>query len=110
MSSLKRLLYLKSELCNVKMQVLRADLLERADNSALEYAPKPLNRLSVDRADNVLALRVVNGRVREFLADVSVADPLIGASRLTSPSTATASGPRPTSTAPPAAAAKASSP
>src|ERR1700687_4927733 len=66
------------ELCNVKMQVLFADVVEGADDTALEDAPEALNRLSVDRADNVLMLGMVNGAVVEFLAQVIIADPLIG--------------------------------
>jgi hypothetical protein len=38
---------------------------ERTDNSSLEDAPKPLNRLGMDSANNVLALGMVNGGVRE---------------------------------------------
>jgi len=52
---------------------------ERADNPTLEDAPKAFNRLSVDRADNVLALGMVNGGMRESLLEVSVAGPLVGA-------------------------------
>jgi hypothetical protein len=41
----------KLELCNVKWQVFGANLVERADNTALEDAPETLNRLGVNRAE-----------------------------------------------------------
>jgi hypothetical protein len=64
---------------DVQRHVLAADLVERADDAALEDAPKALNRLSVNRADNVLMLGMVNGAVVEFLAKMVIANPLIGA-------------------------------
>jgi hypothetical protein len=47
----------------------------------LENAPEALNRLGMDRADNILMLGVVNGPVRECLAKVSITNPLIGAEK-----------------------------
>ncbi len=67
------------KLCNVKWQVFAANLVERADDTSLEDAPKAFNRLSVNGTDNILMLRVVNRRVREFIAKVLVANPLISA-------------------------------
>jgi hypothetical protein len=67
------------ELCNVKWHVFAADLVERADDAAFEDAPEALNRLSVNRADDVLMLGMVNGAVVEFIAKVPVINPLIGA-------------------------------
>jgi hypothetical protein len=43
------------ELRNVKMQVFLTDVVECADDAALEDAPEALNRVGVNRADNVLA-------------------------------------------------------
>jgi hypothetical protein len=67
------------ELRNVKMQILFADVMECADDPALEDAPEALNRLSMNRTDNVLMLGMINGAVIKFLAKVIVANPLIGA-------------------------------
>jgi hypothetical protein len=44
---------------DIQRHVLFADFVERADDTALEDAPEALNRLGVDRADNVLMLRMV---------------------------------------------------
>lgn len=64
---------------DVQRHVLGADLVERADNASLEDAPKALNRLSVNRADNILMFCVVNRRMRIRLVETLVADPLVGA-------------------------------
>jgi hypothetical protein len=60
----------------VKWHVVAANLVERADDTALENAPETLNRLSVDGTDDVLALRMVNGCVREGFVEVLVTNPL----------------------------------
>jgi hypothetical protein len=62
------------ELRNVKMQVFLTP-----DDPALEDAPEALNRIGVHCADNVLAMGVINGDVRERLFQIAVACPLIGA-------------------------------
>jgi hypothetical protein len=49
------------ELRNVKMQVFLADIVECADDTALDDAPKALNRVGINSADHVLMPRVVNG-------------------------------------------------
>jgi hypothetical protein len=67
------------ELCNVKMQVFLADVVECADDAALEDAPEAFNRVSVHCTDNVLPLRVVDGDVRIALTETMVPNPLIGA-------------------------------
>jgi hypothetical protein len=73
----------KLELCDIERDVLCTDIVERADDTALEDAPKTLNRLGVDRTDNVLAARVVNGFVRKILVEALVANPLSVQSKLT---------------------------
>src|SRR5882724_5612891 len=55
------------ELRNVKMQVFLAHVVESAHDPALEDATKSLNRVGVDRTDNVLAVGMVNGDVREAI-------------------------------------------
>jgi hypothetical protein len=67
------------ELRNVKMQVFVADIAECAHGATFEDASEALNRLSMNSADDVLVLGVVNGAVREAETKVLVADPLIGA-------------------------------
>ena len=42
------------ELCNVKWQILDADLVEGSDHATLEDAPEAFNRVRMHRADNVL--------------------------------------------------------
>ena len=49
------------ELCNVERQIFLADLVEGADDAALDQRPEAFDGLSVDRADDVLAARMVNG-------------------------------------------------
>jgi hypothetical protein len=48
---------------------------ERVNDTALEDRPEAFNRLSVDRADNLLVFRIVNGAMREFRAGMLIADP-----------------------------------
>ena len=67
------------ELRNVQREVLAADFVERPHDAALEDAPETFNRVRVDRADNVLALGVVNDAMREFFAERAIAAPCIGA-------------------------------
>ena len=50
--------------CNVKCHVFAAHLMERADDAALEDRPEALNRVRVDRADDVLATGVVDRFMR----------------------------------------------
>ena len=76
---IKAVVVAELEFRDVQRHVLLADLVERADNAALEDRPEALNRLSVDCADNVLALGMVNGAMREFFPEMMIANPLIGA-------------------------------
>jgi hypothetical protein len=69
----------KLELRNVKWQIFGTNLVERADDTALEDAPETFNGLGVHRTDHVLAFGMVNGGVREIPVQSPVADPLIGA-------------------------------
>lgn len=52
---------------DVQRHVLGADLVERANDTALEDRPKAFNRLRVDRADNILMFGMVNSRMRILL-------------------------------------------
>ncbi len=67
------------EFRDIQRHVFGAHLVERAHHAALEDRPEAFDCLSVDRADDVLALGVVNGRVRIFLIEPPVTFPLIGA-------------------------------
>jgi hypothetical protein len=69
----------KLELCNVQWQVFGANFVERADTPTLEDTPETLNRLGVNRSDDVLTLRMVNGGVRASVLEVSVPSPLVDA-------------------------------
>ncbi len=66
------------ELGYIQRHVLGAHLVERAHHAALKDRPEAFDCLSVNGADNVLALRVVNGCVRKILPKAVVANPLIG--------------------------------
>src|SRR5438128_2476531 len=57
------------EFCDVQRQVLFADVVERADNAALNQRPEAFNGLGMDGADNVLTSLVVNDGVRVVLAE-----------------------------------------
>ena len=52
------------KLRDVQRQILGADLVERADDPALEDAPEAFNRIRVDRADNVTFRGVVDALER----------------------------------------------
>lgn|SRR6476646_6195125 len=64
---------------NVQRQILCADFVEGTDNTAFEDRPETLNRLSVNSADDVLSLRMIDGCVGEFYAKLVIPNPLIGA-------------------------------
>ncbi len=66
------------KLRNIERQILFADFVECPDTSALNQRPKALDRIGVDRADNIFALGVVNNSVRIFFSEMFVTDPLIG--------------------------------
>src|SRR6266566_1905342 len=69
---------------NVQGHIFARNLVENDDNAALEDAPEAFNRLRVDRADHVIiqdifALLMIDGRVREQAADTAIAFPAIRA-------------------------------
>jgi hypothetical protein len=51
------------------VQVFFANVVESADDAALENVREAFNRIGVDRADNVLPPRMVNGGVRIGLTE-----------------------------------------
>ena len=53
--------------------------MEGTDYAALEDRPEAFDGLSMDCANDILALRMVNGRVREVFIKTLVPGPLIGA-------------------------------
>lgn len=65
------------ELCNVQRHVFGADLVEASDDAALEDRPEAFNRVRVDSADNVLAVAVLHGEVREVVPEIPISAALI---------------------------------
>jgi hypothetical protein len=66
------------EFRNVKMQVFLADVVECADNPALDKRPEALNRVGMNRANNILLRGMVNRDVRIALPiQTVIADPLV---------------------------------
>src|ERR1700733_15215716 len=61
------------EFRDVQRQIFPADFVEAADDPAFEDRPEPLNRIRVDRADDVLSRTVIDNRVRELFAKVGIA-------------------------------------
>src|SRR5579864_5947307 len=60
------------KLRDVQRQIFGADLVERADHAAFEDAPETLNRVRVNRADNVFVGAVANDGVLRIFAAQSV--------------------------------------
>lgn len=67
------------EFGNVKRQILLGNIMESTDEPSLDHRPKRLNRIDVNRADNVLAALVIDERMREVLAEPAIAAMRIGA-------------------------------
>jgi hypothetical protein len=65
--------------CDVERQVLFAHFVECAHYAAFDQRPEAFDGLSMDRANDVLAFGMIDHAVRKFLAQMLVADPLIGA-------------------------------
>lgn len=66
------------ELVDIERHVSAADVMEIADDAALEHRPETLNRVRVNDAAHVFALGMANDRVREFVLEVPIARPFIG--------------------------------
>jgi len=74
------------ELGNVERQILRAYLVIRAHDAALEDRPEAFDGIRMHRAVNVLTASMIHGLVRESAARVAAADavirgPLVGADK-----------------------------
>jgi hypothetical protein len=67
------------KLGNIERHVFGAHLVERAHHAALEDRPEAFDCLSVNSADYILTLGVIDSRVREILSKAVVTNPLIGA-------------------------------
>jgi hypothetical protein len=76
---IKAVIIAELELGDIEGKVLFADIVEGAYDAALEDRPKALNRLNVNRTNDVLMFGMVNGAMVEFFAKVVIADPLIRA-------------------------------
>lgn len=57
---------------NVERQILAADFVEAAHDAAFDQRPETINRLRVDRADNVFAGGMPHNAVGKVLADVTI--------------------------------------
>lgn len=68
----------KLKLVNVQLKVFLADLVERADDAALNDAPEPFDGVRVNRASNVLSATMTNDAVRVVVAQMPVCRPFIG--------------------------------
>jgi hypothetical protein len=67
------------ELSNIERHVFAADLVEGADNAALEDRPEALDCVRVYGADNVFVRGVIDDLVlRENLVEVLVTNPMVG--------------------------------
>ena len=77
MSALLAIVVAKLELRDIERQILRADLVERANDTALEDRPETFNRVGMDRADDILAGRVANNAMREIGFQATIASPFI---------------------------------
>src|SRR5260370_6031552 len=69
------------KLRNVERQIFWAELVERADNAAFEDRPEALNRLCVDRTNDVLASSVIDDPVGVHGIQSAIANPLIRAEK-----------------------------
>jgi hypothetical protein len=67
------------KLGDIERHVLAVDLVERPDDTALEYRPEALNRIRMNRADNVFMCGVIDDfMLRENLVEVFVSNPVVG--------------------------------
>jgi hypothetical protein len=60
---------LELELGDIERHIFAAHFVKCADYAALENRPEAFNGLSVDHADDILALGVINDAARIFLAE-----------------------------------------
>lgn len=65
--------------CNVQRQIFAADFVIAAHDAALNQRPETLNRVGVDRADNVLTGLVIDNSVIVAIAEAVVAGISVGA-------------------------------
>jgi hypothetical protein len=55
------------KLRDVERQIFLADFVEAPDDAALEDAPETFNRVGVKRADNVVALAMIDALMRQTI-------------------------------------------
>lgn len=63
---------------DIQRHVFRTDLVESADNAALEDAPEAFNRIGVDSSDNVLLMVMIHHPMRKLFQIIRVARPRVG--------------------------------
>jgi hypothetical protein len=66
---------------DIQMQIFLADLVVSADNAALQDRPESLNRIGVDRPNDMLANGVIDGLMREAMLQPHIAGISIGAEK-----------------------------
>src|SRR5437016_1659301 len=66
------------ELFDVQRQVFRADLVERADYSALNHAPEAFDGICVNVAMHIFTIPVINRAMRELSVKSAIASALVG--------------------------------
>lgn len=69
----------ETELGNIERHVLAADLMETANDPALDERPKAIDGLGMGCAVDILACGVIDNRMGKFGAKMLVSDPLVGA-------------------------------
>ena len=62
----------KLEFVDVQLQILLANLVERADDTTLEYAKESLNGVGVNRTSNIFILAMANRAVRVFTIKAAI--------------------------------------
>lgn len=76
--SIQALIIPKFKLVNVEMQILLADLVERANDPALHDGPKAFDGIGMNSPDDVLPPCMIDDLVRILFIQLPVAHPLIG--------------------------------
>jgi hypothetical protein len=66
---------------NIQWEIFCADLVESSHNAALQDRPEAFDGLSMNRADNILPLGVINFGVAIMAFQAAIADPLVSANQ-----------------------------
>ena len=69
----------KLKLTDVQRQIFAADLVEAPHNAALNQRPEAVDRLRMDRADDMLTSTVIDDRVREVFVKLPIGSIVVAA-------------------------------